>query len=85
MSTAFHCQNTFPELDVEKVQRSADPYFVEWNAGLAVNNIPEYRHLFVGRVLKLYTMEPGVETITYSRSPYSLISETIYFTHLGHP
>ena len=33
-----------------------------------VENIPEYRCLFIacGRVLQLYTMEPDVENIVYS-------------------
>jgi len=29
-------------------------------------NISEYRLLFIGRVLQLYTMEPVVENITFS-------------------
>jgi len=29
-------------------------------------NIPEYRHLFIGRVLQLYTMKLDVENIALS-------------------
>ena len=29
-------------------------------------NIPEYRSLFIGRVLQLYNMKPAVEHIAYS-------------------
>ena len=29
-------------------------------------SIPEYRHLFIGRVLQLYTMEPAAENIGFS-------------------
>ena len=31
-------------------------------------NIPEYRRLFIDRVLQLYIMEPGVENIPEYRS-----------------
>ena len=34
-------------------------------------NIPEYRRLFISRVLQLYTMEPAVQEIY--RNIYSLI------------